>query len=88
MIGTIVLLYVPGVSLNDRCRKLSDCFFIHTDPKTIVIFGATGQQGGSIVKAMKDDKRFVVKAATRNAESDSAKKLAAQGIGYFPNQSY
>ena len=54
---------------------------IHTDPKTIVIFGATGLQGGSVVRAMKDDKRFVVKAATRNAESESAKKLAAQGIG-------
>lgn len=49
-------------------------------PKTIVIFGATGQQGGSVLRAMKDDKRFVLKAATKNTDSDSAKKLAAQGI--------
>ena len=53
--------------------------FQFSGPKTIVVFGATGQQGGSVVRAMKDDKRFVLKAATKNTESESAKKLAAQG---------
>ena len=45
----------------------------------IVVFGATGVQGGSVIDAMKDDKRFLLKAATRNLQSDKAKKLAAEG---------
>jgi uncharacterized protein YbjT (DUF2867 family) len=49
-------------------------------PKVIVVFGATGAQGGSVVQAMKDDKRFVLKAATRNPDSDKAKALVAQGV--------
>jgi uncharacterized protein YbjT (DUF2867 family) len=48
--------------------------------KVIVVFGATGAQGGSVVRAMKDDKRFVLKAATRNPDSDQAKALVAQGV--------
>jgi NmrA-like family len=48
-------------------------------PKVVVVFGATGQQGGSVVRAMKDDKNFVLKAVTRNPESEKAKQLASQG---------
>ena len=48
-------------------------------PKVIVVFGATGAQGGSVLEALKDDKRFFLKAATRNLQSDKAKKLAAEG---------
>jgi uncharacterized protein YbjT (DUF2867 family) len=45
----------------------------------VVIFGATGQQGGSVVKAMLSDPKFKVRAVTRNAQSDSAKELRAKG---------
>jgi len=48
--------------------------------KVIVIVGATGQQGSSVVRAMKDDKHFVIKAATRNTQSKEAKQLAAEGV--------
>jgi uncharacterized protein YbjT (DUF2867 family) len=50
------------------------------DPRVIVVFGATGAQGGSVVRAMKDDKRFLLKAVTRNPDSDKAKALAEQGV--------
>jgi nucleoside-diphosphate-sugar epimerase len=48
--------------------------------KVIVVFGSTGQQGGSVVRAMKDDKNFVLKAATRNTDSDKAKQLTDEGV--------
>jgi len=48
--------------------------------KVIVVMGATGAQGGSVVRAMKDDHRFHVRAATRNPNSDKAKELVKQGI--------
>lgn len=48
-------------------------------PTVIVVLGATGQQGGSVIRAMKDDNNFVLKAATRNPDSDKAKQLALQG---------
>jgi hypothetical protein len=48
-------------------------------PKVIVVFGATGQQGGSVIRAIKDDSRFVLKAATRNPDSDKAKELTSEG---------
>lgn len=49
-------------------------------PKIIVVFGATGLQGGSVVKYLKDDDKFKVRAVTRNADSDKAKQLAEQGM--------
>lgn len=52
-------------------------------PKVIVVFGATGQQGGSVVNAIKGDSRFVLKAATRNPHSDKAKKLSSEGDAIF-----
>jgi len=55
-------------------------YFVAGDSaKVIVVFGATGQQGSSVVDALKDDNKFVVKAVTRDRESDKAKQLAAEG---------
>lgn len=48
-------------------------------PRVILIVGATGQQGGSVLRAMKGDENFVIKAATRNPESEKAQELAKQG---------
>jgi NmrA-like family len=51
--------------------------------QTIVVFGATGKQGGSVVKALlKDPKtaaKFRVKAVTRDVTKESAKALSSLG---------
>ncbi len=48
-------------------------------PKIIVVFGATGQQGGSVVASFLKNKDYIVRAVTRNPDSDKAKALSASG---------
>jgi len=48
--------------------------------KTVVILGATGKQGGSVVDAFLSDPSFKVRAVTRNVESPSAKALLEKGV--------
>ena len=52
------------------------------DKKIIAIVGATGAQGGGLVRAILDDRQgpFVARALTRDVSSDKAKALAAQGV--------
>jgi uncharacterized protein YbjT (DUF2867 family) len=52
-----------------------------TAKKIIAVVGATGAQGGSLVRAILDDPSggFAVRAITRNATSDKAKALAKAG---------
>src|SRR6478609_7896107 len=49
--------------------------------KIIVVFGATGAQGGGLAHAILNDKNseFAVRAVTRDPNSDKAKELAALG---------
>ena len=49
--------------------------------KIIVIFGATGAQGGGLAHAILNDSNseFAVRAVTRDANSDKAKELAKMG---------
>jgi uncharacterized protein YbjT (DUF2867 family) len=49
--------------------------------KIIVVFGATGAQGGGLARAILNDKNseFSVRAVTRDTNSDKAKELAAMG---------
>jgi uncharacterized protein YbjT (DUF2867 family) len=49
--------------------------------KTIVIFGATGAQGGGLARAILNDpdSQFYVRGVTRNLHSDKAKALMNQG---------
>ncbi|KAK7526383.1 uncharacterized protein IWZ02DRAFT_430468 [Phyllosticta citriasiana] len=47
--------------------------------KTIVVTGATGTQGSSVVRVMLETGSWKVRAVTRNPESDSAKALAVKG---------
>lgn len=51
------------------------------EKKVIVVFGATGAQGGSLAHAILDDKdsEFSVRAITRNPDSDKAHELASKG---------
>src|ERR1700743_2747778 len=37
-----------------------------SDKKVIAVVGATGQQGGAVVRALQADKQFKVRALTRN----------------------
>ena len=45
---------------------------------TILVFGATGAQGGSVVKRLLANPKYKIRALTRNTDSEAAKKLAAQ----------
>ena len=53
-----------------------------SDKKIIAVVGATGAQGGGLVRAILADKSspFVARAITRNVTSDKAKALAALGV--------
>ena len=53
-----------------------------SDKKIIAVVGATGAQGGGLVRAIVADKSgpFVARAITRNAGSEKAKELAALGV--------
>lgn len=52
-----------------------------TEPKLIAVVGATGSQGGGLVRAILDDpaRNFRVRALTRNAQSARARELAEAG---------
>jgi uncharacterized protein YbjT (DUF2867 family) len=52
------------------------------DKKIIAVIGATGAQGGGVVRAIMADKNspFTPRAITRNVNSDKAKALAAAGV--------
>jgi len=50
-----------------------------SDDKTILITGATGQQGGAVLRHLVG-KGFELRALTRNPDSDKAKALAAQDV--------
>src|SRR6266852_7687031 len=42
-----------------------------TNKKLIAVVGATGQQGGAVVRALQADKQFKVRALTRNPAKHS-----------------
>ena len=52
-----------------------------SEKKIIAVVGATGAQGGGLVRAILEDKNseFSVRAITRNTQSEKAKALAAMG---------
>jgi uncharacterized protein YbjT (DUF2867 family) len=52
-----------------------------TEKMTIAVVGATGSQGGGLVRAILADTEgpFAVRAMTRNADSGKARELASQG---------
>ncbi|TQS33626.1 hypothetical protein Golomagni_06021 [Golovinomyces magnicellulatus] len=48
--------------------------------KLIVVFGATGNQGGSVINTFLSDAGWRVRGITRNAQSAKAQALAAKGV--------
>ena len=44
--------------------------------KLIAVFGATGNQGGSVLRSLSKNGKYQLKAVTRNAKSSKAKELA------------
>lgn len=52
-----------------------------TQKKIITVFGATGAQGGGLVRAILNDKNseFSVRAVTRDPKSEKAKALSELG---------
>lgn len=48
--------------------------------KTVVIFGATGKQGGSVVDAFLGDPAFKVRAVVRDPQSSPAQALQGRGV--------
>ena len=48
--------------------------------KIIAVTGATGSQGGGVVNIMKKTPGWKIRAITRNPDSESSKKLAAEGV--------
>ena len=54
------------------------------DKKTILVFGGTGGQGGSVVKTLLKDPKMTaewhIKAVTRDVTKPAAKALTEQGV--------
>lgn len=48
--------------------------------KIIAVTGATGAQGGGVVKGLKATSGWTVRAVTRNPQGEAAKKLSDEGI--------
>ena len=56
------------------------------DKKIIAVMGATGAQGGGLVRAILDDPsgEFAARAITRDVNSEKAKALAAPARKWWP----
>lgn len=50
------------------------------DKKVIVVFGATGAQGGGVVNALLVDGDFKIRGVTRNLSSEKAEALKSKGV--------
>src|SRR5438552_2747592 len=59
---------------------------IMPDKKVIAVMGATGAQGGGLVRAILADRsgEFAVRAITRKPDSDKARALAKSGVQVVP----
>ncbi|XP_052761481.1 nmrA-like family domain-containing protein 1 [Mya arenaria] len=68
---------------SEKYRKMgcgSSAEFSDDEPRTVVVFGATGLLGGAVARMLLEDPlRFRVRAVTRRPSSERARKLAEEG---------
>jgi uncharacterized protein YbjT (DUF2867 family) len=57
-----------------------------TSKPIIVITGATGAQGGSVLRALKATGQFSLRAVTRNIHGEAAQALAKSGVEVFKGE--
>ncbi|KAK0649153.1 hypothetical protein B0T16DRAFT_409526 [Cercophora newfieldiana] len=73
-----------GGKPSDRIQDIISLPSSSTMTKTLAVFGATGRQGSSVINNVLADPElsqiFNVRAITRDADSDKAKKLKAMGV--------
>eukprot|EP01006_Ploeotia_vitrea_P047781 TRINITY_DN67162_c5_g2_i1.p1 TRINITY_DN67162_c5_g2~~TRINITY_DN67162_c5_g2_i1.p1 ORF type:complete len:352 (-),score=208.92 TRINITY_DN67162_c5_g2_i1:44-1099(-) len=87
-----LLLTIP-IHLSKNLKQLSLSFSLSLSSKLspsimgksqskklVLVTGATGAQGGSVVDYLLKDGHYKVRGLTRNVESDKAKALAAKGV--------
>eukprot|EP01117_Protostelium_nocturnum_P013748 TRINITY_DN5164_c0_g1_i1.p1 TRINITY_DN5164_c0_g1~~TRINITY_DN5164_c0_g1_i1.p1 ORF type:complete len:209 (-),score=64.83 TRINITY_DN5164_c0_g1_i1:266-892(-) len=48
--------------------------------RTVLVTGATGKQGGAVIKSLLEDDQFQLRALTRDPSSTSATALAKKGV--------
>jgi len=61
---------------------------VDNETKTIFVTGATGQQGGAVIKALlKRGEKYKILALTRNSESERAKKIKRKRCYFNPRRS-
>ncbi|MDE1173780.1 MAG: NmrA/HSCARG family protein [Parvibaculaceae bacterium] len=48
--------------------------------RTIIVLGATGQQGGAVARALAADGRWNIRTISRNPNADAARRLAGNGV--------
>jgi NAD(P)-dependent dehydrogenase (short-subunit alcohol dehydrogenase family) len=74
-------IYNPLISrINAHLLNSTYQLYNMTDKKTIVVLGATGNQGGSVVNALLQDSQWDIRGVTRNNDSEKARKLATRGV--------
>jgi uncharacterized protein YbjT (DUF2867 family) len=49
-------------------------------PKTVTVMGATGNQGGSVVRSLAQNKSLNVRGVTRDPSSKASQNLVALGV--------
>ena len=66
------------------CRKARKIFSIMAEKKILVVFGATGNQGGSVIKSILSDPKtaseFKIRGITRDPSKPNAQALTAKGV--------
>lgn len=49
-------------------------------PELVVVLGATGTQGGSVIKALLKHPQYRIRGVTRNVNKTESKKLQQDGV--------